>query len=177
MADETKETWAGAGPVIITNAPEESARGAETIMRIAYGMISAMVVSLIWIIGSSADAKIKAWSVIIGLSVTATLLAGHAIVEVGRIRQQLAVSEARTQAAVAAVAQTVAAQSHLLARPPAAEPAAQRPVEPERAPRRRPNNRRRRKPADDPGQLISDEFRVYLQGRESRYNDGPGSVL
>ena len=177
MAEERKETWTGVGPVIITPTQDESARGGETIMRIAYGMVSAMVVSLVWIIGSSADARVKAWSVIIGLSVIAALLAGHALVEIGRIRQEIAAGEARTQAAVAAVAQTVAAQAHLLAQPSTTEAVARQPTEPERRPRRRPGSRRRRKPADNPGQILSDEFRVYLQGRESRYNEGPGSVL
>jgi hypothetical protein len=175
MADERKEKWTGVGPVIITRAQEESTRSGETIMRIAYGLVSAMVVSLVWIVGSSADARVKAWSVIIGLSVTAALLAGHALVEIGRIRQELAAGEARTQAAIATVAQTVAAQAHLLAQP--AEPTARQPAESQGRPRRRPGSRRRRKPDENPGQILSDEFRVYLQGRESRYNEGPGSVL
>jgi len=165
MAEERKESWAGVGPVIITNAPEESGRSAETVMRIAYGMVSAMVVSLVWIIGSSVDPMIKAWSVIIGLSVTAALLAGHALVEVGRVRREIVAAEARTHAAVAAVAQTVAAQAHLLAAPP------QRTGPPRR--RRKPAQRQQ-SPGDDrtdPGQVLSNEFQMYLQGRDSRFNE------
>ncbi|NUR74496.1 MAG: hypothetical protein HOU81_27115 [Hamadaea sp.] len=160
MAEERKESWAGVGPVIITQVPEESGRSStDTVMRIAYGVVSAMVVSLVWIVGSAVDPVVKAWSVIIGLSVTAALLAGHALMEVARVRREIVVAEARMQSAVAAVAQSVAAQAQ-----PA--PAQRRP--------NRPRRRRRaaqRPGAEDPGQILSNEFQMYLQGRESRFNE------
>ncbi|NUO56252.1 MAG: hypothetical protein HOV71_31055 [Hamadaea sp.] len=164
MAEERKESWAGVGPVIITQAPEAPGRSStDTIMRIAYGMVSALVVSLVWIIGSAVDPVVKAWSVIIGLSVTAALLAGHALMEVGRVRREIVVAEARMQSAVAAVAQTVSVQANLVA----PQEQRQRPNRPRR--RRRPTQRRPN--ADNPGQILSDEFQMYLQGRESRFNE------
>jgi hypothetical protein len=163
MAEERKETSTGVGPVIITGVPQESGRSAEMAMRIAYGLVSALVVSLVWIIGSSVETMVKAWSVIIGLSATAALLAGHALMEVGRVRREVVAVEARTQAAMAFVAQTVAAQAHQQA-----APATQRSGPPRR--RRRPAQESRR-PGADPGQVLSEEFQMYLQGRESRFNE------
>ncbi|MEV6971009.1 hypothetical protein AB0M47_38495 [Hamadaea sp. NPDC051192] len=162
MAEERKESWAGVGPVIITQAPEVSGRSStDTIMRIAYGMVSAVVVSLVWIIASAVDPVVKAWSVIIGLSVTAALLAGHALMEVGRVRREIVVAEARMQTAVAAVAHTVSAHASLVA------PQQRRP----NRPRRRRRTAQRRPDAGTPGQILSEEFQMYLQGRDSRFNE------
>ena len=80
-------------------------------IRVALCALSALLVSLIWILGSPAGADAKAWSVVIGLSTTAamSLFAGLTRAEADKVRADIADSEARTMAAIEAA---VAAAPH-----------------------------------------------------------------
>lgn len=173
MAVERKEVRPSVGPVIIAAAPTKPERSGETVARLAYGVGSALVVSLVWILGSPADLHTKAWSVVIGLSAAALVLAGHATWEVSRMRGELTACETQVQAALAALATDLAehtrdkTQDERRGRGPGGDG---------RRGRRRPA-RRRGQPEPNAGEIISDEFRVYLQGRESRFDDGSGTLL
>ncbi|NUT34485.1 MAG: hypothetical protein HOV79_15555, partial [Hamadaea sp.] len=108
MAEDREEVRPGVGPVVITTAPTKPGRGGETVVRLAYGVGSALVVSVVWILGSPADVHTKAWSVVIGLSAAALALAGRAIWEVTRMRDELTACEIQVQAAIAALAHDLA---------------------------------------------------------------------
>ena len=98
MAHQAREKGTGDEPVMAAWPPTGPSRLAEAIPRIAYGMASGMVVSLMWIVGIVADATVKAWSVVIGLSVTAVLLAGYAVLELNKLKEHVASAEARLTA-------------------------------------------------------------------------------
>jgi hypothetical protein len=168
--------WSSARPIVITRHPTaHRSRGAETLVRVALCALSALLVSLIWILGSPAGADAKAWSVVIGLSTTAamSLYAGLTRAEADKVRADLAESEARTMAAIEAAVATINSEIHLHAeeaRPAAVARAGAQQALPGRGRRR--GSRGSRRSTVDPGQLITDEFRLFMQGRESRNEDG-----
>src|SRR5215217_3202911 len=91
--------WPGAGPGVNTPRPAASRYGGpELLVRIALCALSGLLVSLIWILGGSADAQAKAWSVVIGLSAIAamSLFAGLSRSEADKVRAEVADSEVRT---------------------------------------------------------------------------------
>jgi hypothetical protein len=167
--------WSSARPVVITRHPTaQRSRGAETLVRVALCALSALLVSLIWILGSPAGADAKAWSVVIGLSTAAamSLYAGLTRAEADKVRADLAESEARTMAAIEAAVASINSEIHLHAEE--ARPAAVARAGPQELPGRgrRRGSRGSRRSTVDPGQLITDEFRLFMQGRESRNEDG-----
>lgn len=167
--------WSSARPVIITRHPiAHRSKGAELLIRVALCALSALLVSLVWILGSPAGTDAKAWSVVIGLSMTAamSLYAGLTRVEADKIRADIADSEARTMAAIGEAFAAISSEIHLHAEE--ARPAAVARGEPQALPGRgrRRGSRGGRRAAVDPGQLITDEFRLFMQGRESLKDDG-----
>jgi len=144
------------------------------LVRVALCALSALLVSLIWILGSSAGADAKAWSVVIGLSTTAamSLFAGLTRAESDKVRADLAESEARTMAAIEAAVATINSEIHMHAEEarPKAVARGETKALPGRGRRR--GSRGSRRSTGDPGQLITDEFRLFMQGRESRTEDG-----
>ncbi|NUS54615.1 MAG: hypothetical protein HOV66_07100 [Streptomycetaceae bacterium] len=168
MIYDVNEARAGARPAERVQAAVETRR-TDLMMHVAYASVSAIIVSLLWILSGSTTPLIKAWSAVIGLSLTAAILAGRAMVETARIRRRLAAQEAM----IASMAQTVAAQA-LAAQAVQAAAAGENKRQPgDHHSRRRPGRRRSRRTAGDAGQIISDEFQIFLRGRESRFEDGP----
>lgn len=161
--------WHATGPVIIT--PRRRVirhRGPEILVRIALSALSGLVVSLVWILASGADTEAKAWSVVIGLSVVAamTLFAGLIRSEVDKVRTEVADSEVQTLAAIETAVRSITAEihSHAIRNESSA------------AGRRRRPGRGYESITNDPGELITEEFRYFMQGRESRddeRNDDP----
>ena len=185
MEENASETGPPSPPAVVVPVRARSSRGAETLIRVAICAVSGMIVSLGWILASSAGMSTKAWSIVIGLSAlaTMTLIAGHTRAEVNKARYDLAATEARLLTAIdasvaevrAELAEATATRSgHLES---AAQPA---PIGRPRPGRGAPSQRvrrglQRREPADP---AIPDELRIFLQGRESAYddddrNDGP----
>ncbi len=167
--------WSRPRPMVVTRHPTTThrSRGAEALIRVALCTLSALLVSLIWILGSPAGADAKAWSVVIGLSTTAamSLFAGLTRAEADKVRTELAESEARTVAAIEAAVTTISSEIHLHTED--ARPAAVARAGPQGLPGRgRWRSRGARRQTVDPGQLITDEFRLFMQGRESLKDDG-----
>jgi hypothetical protein len=66
-AADPRHAW----PETTDDQPDDTvprSRGAEMLMHIATGAMAALVVSLLWIVGSPADLPTKLWSIVIGLS-------------------------------------------------------------------------------------------------------------
>jgi len=166
MIYDVDEVGAGAIPVGPDQGTGETRR-TDLMMHIAYASVSAIIVSLLWILSGSTSALVKAWSAVIGLSLTAAICAGRAMVETARIRRRLAAQEAM----ISSMVQTVAAQAVQAA---AAADSKRQPVD--HHSRRRSGRRRSRRTAGDAGQIISDEFQIFLRGRESRFDDGSDSL-
>jgi hypothetical protein len=147
------------GPTIIYRRPQTRPRGAEILVRIALCALSALLVSVAWILGGSASVATKEWTVLIGLAAVAavSLFAGVSRAENDRLREEFAESEARTLAAIEIMIQGRRAPSPTLAMDFGGAPSAY-------------TTRLDRVGAAraDPGQLLTDEFRLFLQGRESR---------
>jgi hypothetical protein len=163
MIYDVNDTRADTGPTIVESTTQRTRRS-DLAMRVAYATVSAIIVSLLWIVSGSATPSVKAWSVLIGVSMTAAVLAGHAVVETARMQRQLAASEAMiTTMAHTVAAQAVQAAAHADSSKQSDAPRSHR----------RPARRRRRRTTGDTGQLISDEFQIFLRGRESRFEDGP----
>jgi hypothetical protein len=167
--------WSRPGPPVVMRHPTTTSRsrGAEALIRVALCALSALLVSLIWIFGSPAGADAKAWSLVIGLSTTAamSLYAGLTRAEADKLRADLAESEARTMAAIESAVATMSAEIHLHTND--VRPAAVARADPQGVPGRgRRRSRGGQRQAVDPGQLITDEFRLFMQGRESLKDDG-----
>lgn len=167
--------WSRSRPTVVTRHPtaNQRSRGAEALIRVALCALSALLVSLIWIFGSPAGADAKAWSLVIGLSTTAamSLYAGLTRAEADKLRADLADSEARTMAAIESAVATINTEIHL--HTDDARPAGVTRAGPQGLPARgRRRSRGARRQAVDPGQLITDEFRLFMQGRESLKDDG-----
>lgn len=166
--------WSRSSSAVVTRHPTTSrSRGAEALVRVALCALSALLVSLIWILGSPAGADAKAWSVVIGLSTAAamSLYAGLTRAEADKVRADLAESEARMMAAVESAVATINTEIHLHtddARPAGVARSAPQSLQT----RGRRRSRGARRQAVDPGQLITDEFRLFMQGRESLKDDG-----
>lgn len=167
--------WSRSQSAVVPRHPTTSQRirGAEALVRVALCALSALLVSLIWILGSPAGADAKAWSVVIGLSTAAamSLYAGLTRAEADKVRADLAESEARMMAAVESAVATINTEIHL--HTDDARPAGVARADPQSLQGRgRRRSRGARRQAVDPGQLITDEFRLFMQGRESLKDDG-----
>jgi hypothetical protein len=132
--------------------------------RIVLGIVSAILASTISILSTASDSRAKIWGAALGLALTATALCCYALVEIRSLRKQVMVADARTQALTAAL-------HHLLVRREESSPAGRQ--DRNRVNSHRPTPRRPPWPIppSEPGGLLSEEFRVYLQGRRSRYDD------
>jgi hypothetical protein len=167
--------WPGPRPAVVTRHPTTShrSRGAEALIRVALCALSALLVSLVWILGGPAGADAKVWSVVIALSTTAamSLYAGLTRAEADKVRADLAESETRMVAAVESAVATINTEIHL--HTDDARPTSVARTGPQSLPgSRRRRSRGARRQAVDPGQLITDEFRLFMQGRESLKDDG-----
>jgi len=167
--------WSRPRPVVLTRHPTaHRSRGAEALIRVALCALSALLVSLIWILGSPAAGDAKAWSVVIGLSTTAamSLYAGLTRAEADKVRAELADSEFRITAAIDAAVATLNSEIHMHAEE--AQPAAVARGTPQALPGRgrRRGSRGGRRSSVDPGELITDEFRLFMQGRDSLNDEG-----
>jgi hypothetical protein len=166
--------WSRPRPMVVMRHPTAThrSRGAEALIRVALCTLSALLVSLIWILGSPAGADAKAWSVVIGLSTTAamSLFAGLTRAEADKVRADLAESEARTMAAIEAAIASIS--SEIQEQTEDARPAAVARAGSQGLGRGRRRSRGGQRQAVDPGQLITDEFRLFMQGRESLKDDG-----
>jgi hypothetical protein len=171
--------WRMTSPTVVPE-PVKLSRGAEVLMRIAFCSMAGMLVSLGWIVGSSAALEAKSWSVVIGLSSLSIVcfFAGHTRSEVNKARADIAASEARLNTAVEAALQSALTELQALRNerhhrdvseedPPALKPKRRRQSRSHHRPPRRPI---------EAGEVISDEFRIFLEGRESHLEDGPGGL-
>jgi hypothetical protein len=182
MEENVSESGPPAPPAVVVPVRARYSRGAETLIRVAICVVSGMIVSLGWILASRADMSTKAWSIVIGLSTLATMtvLVGHTRAEVNKARYDLAATEARLLTAIeAAVAEVRAERNAALAsgfghlesvptQPPSPRPRPGRSARSQRVRRGLP----RLEPTDP---VISDELRIFLQGRESAYDDDYGN--
>jgi hypothetical protein len=171
MEENVSETPPASPPPVVVPARAGLSRGAETLIRVAICTVSGMLVSLGWILASNADMSTKAWSIVIGLSAlaTTTLIVGHTRAELNKARYDLAATEARLLVAIDAAVAEVRADLARTVSVPAAEPS---PAPPRPGRSARPQRIRRglqpRKAADPD---IPDELRIFLQGRESTYDE------
>ena len=147
-------------------------RGAEIGVRIAVCAMSAALVSLGWILASSAAMSTKAMSAVLCLCSLATvaLVIGNVRAEVSKARADIARTEARLLEAFEVAVECLYADPGR--RRPEPSPSGS-PFQPARQDRRRgrPPQRRRPVQAQAADASISEELRIFLQGRESAYGD------
>jgi hypothetical protein len=131
--------------------------------RIVLGIVSAILASTVSILSTASDSRAKTWGAAFGLALTVTALCCYALVEIRSLRKQVMVADARTQALTAAL-------HRLLVRREESPPAGRQDRNRANSHRPTPHPPRPILPSE-PGELLSEEFQVYLQGRKSRYDD------
>src|SRR5215217_3784383 len=104
MKEQSHVTHEGSrvGSTVVYRHPFVAPRGVEVFVRIALCALSALLVSLAWILASSAPADARHLTVLIGLAAIGamSLMAGLTRSENDKLRAEFAESEARTLAAV-----------------------------------------------------------------------------
>jgi hypothetical protein len=140
------------------------------VTRIVFGIVSAVVASTLSILVTASDELIRAWTVATGASIFVTALCGYALLEIRVLRTRLDDTEARNLALISALEHDFHDHEH-------DSPADNHRSagNSDRPRRRRPPRRVRRSEAasDGTAELLSQQFQMYLRGRESRFDDDP----
>ncbi|NUR70721.1 MAG: hypothetical protein HOU81_07855 [Hamadaea sp.] len=150
-------------PVVVPAARTPTGRGGELMIRVAICAASGLVVSLGWILAGLGDGHLKTISVVIGLAAAAVLalVVGYTRAEVTKVRRELAQTEARLIATVEAACSGLRAEIRTLQPQPGAARNGKRSQPIRRGLRRRENG----------DSVISNDLRIFLQGRESAYEE------
>ncbi|MEV0270385.1 hypothetical protein AB0H43_16510 [Hamadaea sp. NPDC050747] len=153
-------------PAVLVPPRTPTGRGGELLIRLAICAASGLVVSLGWILAGLGDVRLKTVSLVIGLSAAAVLalVVGYTRVEVARVRRELAATEARLIATVETACAELQTQISTLQAPPASR----------NGKRSQPVRRGLRKRDSVDGSTISNDLRIFLQGRESAYEEDDG---
>ncbi|MEV6970998.1 hypothetical protein AB0M47_38435 [Hamadaea sp. NPDC051192] len=154
-------------PIVVPPSRTPTGRGGELLIRVAICAASGLVVSLVWILAGLGDGHLKTASLVIGLSAAAVLalVVGYVRFEVARVRRELTETETRLVATVETAFAGLQAQIHALQTPPPA---------PRNGKRSQPIQRGLRKREKDVDSAIANDLRIFLQGRESAYEDDDG---
>jgi len=143
----------------VSESRPTSGRSGETLIRVAVCAASGLLVSLGWILVGTDEMYLKTFSLVTVLTALAatSLVVGYTRAEAAKLRRELAQTEARLLAEIRTL------------RAPPAPPALSR-----NGKRSQPVRRGlRRRPPTDP--VISNDLRIFLQGRESAYEDDDGA--
>lgn len=150
--------------------------------RIVFGIVSAVVASTLSILVTATDEAVRAWSAATGTSIFVTALCLYALLEIRALRGQLAANEERTRALISALEHDL--QHHQRHHEQhdhhdgddQSSGHQRRGGGGEGRPRRRRPPRRGRPPeppATGTAELLSQQFQMYLRGRDSRRDDDP----